>query len=206
MDKHKVTDNDFEPRDLTYTTIFKDLREWNPSLIAVAYSHWEPIITGIFEEGVLDESGSGSDEVCADNLAKAIRENRGDLYFLQLDDIDDAGHKHTYSPKSQKYLDMIERNDGFVGPILEAVAQCPEEEEWLVICVSDHGGSGKGHGKPTLDDLTIVFIIAGTPVLEKGELPGVEDEAPYIVDIVSTIARFMGMPPKAYWDGKSRGL
>lgn len=204
--KHHVTDNEFEPRDPAFKTIFALARAWDPTIRTVGESHWAPIVDDIFEPGVLDQKGTGSDRAVARRLAKAITDDVGDLYFLQLDDIDDAGHRYTYGPDSPKYLECVEGRDAMIGPILAAVAARPPEEDWLVVAVSDHGGSGKGHGKPILDDLTIVFIVAGPAVQKKGEIPGREDEAPQIVDVVPTIARFLGMPPGPGWDGTPRGV
>jgi predicted AlkP superfamily pyrophosphatase or phosphodiesterase len=81
-----------------------------------------------------------------------------------------------------------------------------KDEEWLICVVSDHGGDGTSHGMPTTGCLTIIFIVSGAMVVQKGEIPGIEDEAPSIVDMVPTIAKFFGLPPKSEWDGIARGL
>ncbi|MHA1731673.1 MAG: alkaline phosphatase family protein [Promethearchaeota archaeon] len=200
-DKHRVTDNDFGPRDALYRTLFADATVWKPSLRAVAYSHWKPIITEIFEIGVLDERGSGSDARCARKLARSIASGGGDLFFLQLDDVDAAGHRHSYGPDSAGYIAAIEKADGLVGVVLDAVDGRPDDEDWQVFLVSDHGGSGKGHGKPVLDDLTIALVVAGGGTPPGFEIPGREDGAPMIVDVVPTAAQFLGMPGQPHWDG-----
>ena len=205
-DKHHVFDNNFDHRDMQYETIFKIAKSHNPDLKAVAHSHWKPIITHIFEKKVLDIQSSGGDKKMAFRLVKDIEKDKGDLYFLQLDDIDGAGHHHTYHPESKGYLEAIELADQYVGQILAAIKKRPQDEEWLIILVSDHGGSVNGHGPAIPDCLNVILIFAGTPVKAKGEIPHDFDQEifPELVDVVPTIAKFLEISPKEYWDGKPR--
>ena len=204
-DKHKVFDNNFDPRDPVYETIFKNFKDSNPELKIIAHSNWKPILTKIFEKGVADVSSSGSDKKMAYRMAKDIEKGKGDLHFIQLDEVDGAGHQHTYSVDSPKYLAKIEEIDGYVGKILASIRNRPSDEEWLIIVMSDHGGSGKSHGMANLDCLEVIFIISGKAVKATGEIPWDEDEFPFIVDIVPTIAKFMELSVKEEWDGEIRG-
>ena len=205
-DKSNLFGNDFSPRNMEYKSIFYLAKKWDSHIKCVGHSNWKPIITKIAEKKTLDSKSSGSDKKMTKNLVKDINKGAGDIYFIQLDEIDGAGHTHTYSPDSKKYLKVIEQSDVYVGEILNAVESRPIDEEWLICLVSDHGGSGKGHGKPTMFELTICFIISGKPIIEKGEIKFEEDEYPEIVDVVPTIAKFLGMPVKDHWDGVVRGL
>lgn len=203
-EKHRVYDNNFKFRNKSYKTIYSILKEMDPNLRVVAHSHWKPIITKIFEKGLLKSKSSGKDLKMTQNLIKDINSNIGDLYFIQFDDIDAAGHKYGYSVKSKKYVECIEERDKMVGEIMIAVNDHCNNEDWLVCVVSDHGGSGHGHGKPILDDLTIIFIIWGKSIKNRGEILTNDDERVEIVDIVPSIAKFLGIQPQSDWDGKNR--
>ncbi|MBD3353365.1 MAG: sulfatase-like hydrolase/transferase [Candidatus Lokiarchaeota archaeon] len=207
MEKHNVFGNNFRPRDIKYKTLYYYLKEWWSELRIVAYSHWRPIITKIFEKGIMSKKGSGSDKKVTKKLIKSIKNDNGDLYFIQLDEIDGAGHKYSYGPDSKRYIECIEGRDAMVGDIINAVKQ-RKKEDWLIIVVSDHGGTGHGHGKPTLDELKIVFIISNDALVEKGEISTDENNDEYveIVDIVPTIAYFMGYNIRDEWDGVVRGF
>lgn len=205
-DKHKVFDNDFKPRNLAYKTLFSLVKEKYPQIRCVGHSHWKPIITEIFEKKILNHSSSGSDRKMAYRIAQDIKKDKGDLYFVQLDEIDGAGHQYTYHVDSPNYIKKIEEIDQYVGEMIAAVKTRPIDEDWLISVVSDHGGEGKSHGAPTSGCLTIIFIISGNPVPTKGEIPGVEEKAPSIVDVVPTIAKFLEFTPKPEWDGIIRGL
>ncbi len=203
MEKHGVLDNDFKSRNLNYQTLFFLAKQSNPQMKAVAFSNWRPIITKIFETGVLDRRGSGSDKKMTRKIISSIRNNEGDLYFLQLDDCDGAGHKYRYAIDSPKYLQAIEKLDKQVGKIIDVIKKRPKEEDWLIIVVSDHGGDGKSHGAPTVGCLTVPLIISHKGISGKEQIPGVEEDAPTLAEIVPTIAKHMEIPPKEWWDGFS---
>lgn len=206
MVKHNVYGNNFKPRNMDYKTLYHDLREWNPEFSIIAYSNWKPIITKIFEKGILKKKGSGSDQKMTDKLVKSIQKGKGDLYFIQLDEIDGAGHKWGYGPDSTKYVECIEERDLMVGNIMKAVNERPSDENWLVFLVSDHGGSGHGHGKPTNEELTIIFVVSGRVVSNNQEITSDDDTFVSIVDVAPTIAHFLGMDIKEEWDGEIRGI
>ncbi|MHA1682339.1 MAG: alkaline phosphatase family protein [Promethearchaeota archaeon] len=187
-------------------TVAKMLKNWKPDLKIVAHSNWKPIITEIFETELLDITSSGTDKRMARNIERDILNGAGDFYFVQLDECDGAGHSHGYGPDSKKYVKKIEHIDALVGKMAGAVKKRPKDEEWLVCVVSDHGGNGRSHGGLTLAELTIVFIISGTPIVIKGGIPGDEETSPRIVDVLPTIATFLGIPKDANWDGVARGF
>jgi predicted AlkP superfamily pyrophosphatase or phosphodiesterase len=142
-----------------------------------------------------------------ENMCHDIKKGKGDFYFIQLDDIDDAGHVYTFGPNSSGYLKAIEKADEYVGYLMDAVDSRPSDENWLVCLVSDHGGSGDHHSLVEIKgpgELTIPLIVAGDSVIIKGEIK--PDEDVEILDVLPTIAKFIGMPPKEHWEGKIRGL
>lgn len=190
-EKHKVFTADFSTRDLQYKSISGLLMDWNPQIRCITHSAWQPIIADIFEKGTLSNSSSGPDKKMVKRMCQDINRDKGDFYFIQLDEVDDAGHAFTFSPGSAGYLKTIEKADMFVGRLLTAVDARPSGENWLVCLVSDHGGVGDSHGMMEIkepEELTIPLIIAGNT---EGELK--LDE---LIDIVPIISKFLGMPPK----------
>ncbi len=203
-DKHGVNMNINMDKQRKVPTIFKLAKDRDPTIRIIAHSHWEPIIAEIIEPGILDRSSTGTDEEMAERMADDISTGAGDVHFIQLDDIDGAGHKHGYSPDVPAYLKKVEETDALVGKLTRQVERRVEkgDEDWLVCLVSDHGGNGTSHGGMMLGELTIVFVISGKAVRNKGLIPGDEEEAPRIVDVVPNIARFLGMRVEPWWDGR----
>lgn len=206
QEKHGVDGNENMAMKRRVPTFLARVKAWDPATRIVARCNWAPIITEIIEPGILEVQGTGTDDQVAADLASDINASKGDVYFIQLDQIDAAGHLHGYSPNVPGYLEAIERVDALVGLVIDAIdlGKVERGEPWLTCLVSDHGGSGKGHGAPTAGELTIAFVISGETVHPKGAIPGEEENAPQIVDIVPTVARFLGMPADPAWDGTAR--
>lgn len=202
-DKHGVNMNINMGKLRKVPTIFKLASDWNPAIKIIVHSHWEPIIAELIEPGIVARSSTGPDAEMARHVAEDIAAGTGDIHFIQLDDIDGAGHEHGYSPDVPGYLRKVEEMDGLVGAVTREVEKrvAGGLEEWLVCLVSDHGGNGTSHGGMTTGELTIAFIISGNAVLHKGPIPGDEETSPRIVDVVPNVARFLGMPVPPWWDG-----
>jgi predicted AlkP superfamily pyrophosphatase or phosphodiesterase len=203
-EQHGVYNNEFTFRDFQYKSISALLIDWDQSMRCIAHTNWEPIITNIFEEGTLSNSSTGTDKEVTDKMIHDIKKGKGDFHFIGLDDVDFAGHNHTYSPISTKYLEAIEKSDMKIGYLLDAIETRPSSEDWLVCLISDHGGSGKHHGERGIsEDYMIPFILEGIGVIQ-GEIR-LEDNVE-IFDVLPTIAKFLDMPPNEYWVGTIRGL
>ena len=85
-----------------------------------------------------------------------------DILFLDFDHIDHAGHSYGYGPDIPEYLNTIEDVDGYIGWVISAMESRLnfENEEWLVIITSDHGGNISGHGGQTIEERTIPIILS----------------------------------------------
>jgi predicted AlkP superfamily pyrophosphatase or phosphodiesterase len=138
-------------------------------------------------------------------VATLLENEDVDVMFVQLDEVDGAGHRHDYTVKSKLYLAAIERSDKQVGIMVDALEKRPqfEKESWLIILSTDHGGSNFGHGK-NIPEHTTVFYIASGPGAQKGEITG--DIG--VVDVAVTALYYLGIPEKAEWDldGRVSGL
>jgi arylsulfatase A-like enzyme len=66
-----------------------------------------------------------------------------------------------------------------------------------VLVTSDHGGKGRGHGKNSLAEIQIPWILAG-PEVAQGQLAS----AVYTYDSAATIAWILGIHPPDCWIGR----
>lgn len=82
-----------------------------------------------------------------DFTVAAVRAGGFDIGFTYCCDVDDAGH--LYGLMDHHYRDAISRVDAHLGRVLDAVRERYErfDEDWLVVCVTDHGHRDEGgHG------------------------------------------------------------
>lgn len=198
--KHGVTDNSFEGANYDqYPHLFQRLKEKNPALKTASIVNWEPINAQILR--CADHAtGTSSDAKVRDETIRHLQSADPNIVFLQLDDVDAAGHKHRYAPDVQGYLDAIAWNDSIIGEIWEAIRSRPRysQEDWLILVSTDHGGTEYGHGQNIPEHRTI-FLIAHYSDGRRIAFP----EEVNIVDIPVIAARHLGVEidPAWEWDG-----
>lgn len=204
--KHNVLNNDYEDPDLAkYPHFFHRLRQEQPELRTYSVANWAPIHNILQEGDATYTSSKISDALVAEEVASILASEEVDVMFVQLDEVDGAGHRHDYKVESKKYLKAIERSDQHVGTMVSSLDNRPQikNENWLIILSSDHGGSDFGHGK-NIPEHTTVFYIASGPGAQKGEISGEVG----VVDVAVTALFYMGITAKASWDldGRVAGL
>lgn len=177
-----------------YPPLFSYLDAANPALYLASFSDWEPINIGMFLGRWCDELGTGSQTETARLVAGCLQTADPDCIFVQLDEVDGAGHSYGFSPTSTRYVQTIEKTDSDIGIILDALYARPGfqdgSEDWLVFCSTDHGGSGTSHSLPGGGrDVYETFYIAYGPSVTAGADLG----SPRIFDIAVTALHHMGV-------------
>ena len=128
----------------------------NNSLKTYAAAGWPPLIDPndvgpvIADVGHIRYHNDGErlgylqvDKEVFDHALQTIRESGPDLSFVYFCGVDEAGHK--YGSIEPPYFDAVERIDGYLKALHDAVIE--RDEEWLLILVTDHGHRDEGgHG------------------------------------------------------------
>ena len=172
-DVHGLTNGKAEtmpyPTDSPYPTLFRRLREAYPECVLASFSNWSPINRGIAEQNVNVHFDSAGDAELTDRIVSYLNENDPDFLFVQLDDVDGAGHHHGYG--AEGHLDAITRADCQVGKIYDTLAERGLLEDALFIVTADHGGTPEGgHGGDSNEELKIFFGAAGKTVKKQGKI------------------------------------
>lgn len=204
--KHNILNNDYEDPDLeNYPHFFHRIRQEKPALRTYSVANWGPIHK-ILQEGDATYSTSLiNDARVASKVASTLKSEDVDVMFVQLDEVDGAGHRHDYTVASPKYLEAIEKADKQVGKMVSALEKRKmyKQENWLIIVSADHGGSNFGHGKNIPEHTTVFYMAAGESAV-KGEL----EQEVGVVDVAVTALYHLGIPVKPEWnlDGHVAGL
>ena len=166
-DAHGVTNNDFTGSNYAaYPSFLERLETINPELNTYSICHWSPI-NDYIQGDVVDESiNTTSDQAVADAADAILTGGNPHAMFLHFDDVDLAGHSYGFSPNVPAYIDAIETVDAHVAEVLSALTSRPnyEEENWLILTSTDHGGIGYGHGGESIDEQIIFFSASGPSV------------------------------------------
>jgi predicted AlkP superfamily pyrophosphatase or phosphodiesterase len=178
-----------------FPTIFEVMRAQQPSNRIVIIHDW-PGFANLVEKHAPDvmQHVHGAAKT-AEIAAEYWKRNHPELMFVHLDNVDHAGHADGWATPS--YYRAVEDADRYVGVILDMLRQESALDSTYVLISSDHGGKGRGHGKNSLEEIQIPWILSG-PGIQPGQLAG----AVYTFDTAATIAYIFGLDAPACWVGR----
>lgn len=181
--------------DGVFPTIFRVLRTQRPSSRIAVFHDW-PGFADLLEKRVPDvlrhEHGASR---TADAAVAYWKESRPELMFVHLDNVDHAGHEYGWS--SPEYFRAAEDADGYLGRVLDMLAEQGALDSTFVLVTSDHGGKGRSHGKNSLAEIQIPWILAGPDVA-----PGRMAASIYTYDTAATIAWIFQLDTPECWIGR----
>jgi predicted AlkP superfamily pyrophosphatase or phosphodiesterase len=178
-----------------FPTIFGLLRDQKPGSRIAVFHEWGGFANLVEHRGpdvMKHESTSASTVKAAIEYWKA---NRPTLLFVHLDGVDHAGHESNWF--SSSYYRAVAEADGYVGEILNSVAAEGAADSTFILVTSDHGGTKHGHGKNSLAEIQIPWILAG-PGLKPGELSVPVNT----YDTAVTLAWLFGLETPQCWTGR----
>ena len=213
-DKHGVDSNRFEnPQFESYPHFFRRVKTDYPRAVTVSIAAWPPIARQIVTAADLNSQPTEidryipGDQETATIATDVLRRGEPSVIFAYFGQVDEHGHAHGFAPNVPQYITAIERVDGLVGKMIDALEarKYYDSENWLVIVSSDHGGIGKGHGNGHQStEVLRSFLIVSGAAAERGKLAG----PTHIVDAPVTALVHMGVNIEARWnlDGRPIGL
>ena len=168
--KHGVTGNSYTGSNFNqypyFTTRAKEIK---PNLRCVEVIEWAPLITGVYNDnwdlqistpdGISDSTGPVA-------AAELLADDSLDCLFVYFDAVDLAGHSTGFDPANAAYIQAIEKVDVNIGRIRNALHNRPNSanEDWLVLVVTDHGGTGTLHGGNSWAERHIWWVASGAAV------------------------------------------
>jgi predicted AlkP superfamily pyrophosphatase or phosphodiesterase len=178
-----------------FPTIFETMRAQQPSNHIAIFHDW-PGFANLVEKHAPDvmQHVHGAAKT-AETAADYWKRNHPDLMFVHLDNVDHTGHSEGWG--TQSYYRAVEDADRYVGVIIDMLRSEGSLESTYVLISSDHGGKGRGHGKNSLEEIQIPWILSG-PGVAAGRL----ESAVYTFDTAATIAMIFGLDEPACWIGR----
>jgi predicted AlkP superfamily pyrophosphatase or phosphodiesterase len=204
--QHGITSNgyfrhmvEFAPvcrtEDGKFPTIFGLLRSAYPESRIAVFHDWDGF-ADLLEKQAPDVmrhvAGAANTTVAAIAYWTA---NRPALMFIHLDNVDHSGHAHGWL--SKEYYKAVEDADAYVGQVQDMVDALAARESTYILITSDHGGNKHGHGKNSLAEIQIPWILAGP-----GVTPGEIAVPVNIFDTALTVAWIFHLDPSQCWIGR----
>jgi len=178
-----------------FPTVFEVMREQQPSSRIAIFHDWAGF-ANLVEKHAPDVMEHVHPALKTAAIAADYwKQNHPALMFVHLDNVDHTGHAEGWATSA--YYRAVEDADAYVGLILDMLRQEDALDSTYVLISSDHGGRGHGHGKNSLEEIQIPWILSGP-----GIQPGQVASAVYTYDTAATIAWIFGLDPPACWVGR----
>lgn len=171
-DKHGVSDNSFSGNNYAnFPHFFQRIEEFDSNLHTASICQWGPINDFIVLDHADYKLNVASGEAVGIEAFNYLSNEDPDALFLHFDDVDHAGHSAGFHPSVPEYLAAIEAVDEDIANVLFALYDRPtyDEENWLILLSTDHGGDGFSHGGNSLGERRI-FVIASGDAIENQEI------------------------------------
>ena len=186
-------------------TIYTLLREQRPNAESGCVYNWDgigPLLDTtvinyhLYDPGYHEPDGYSMERYTRERAVRYIMEKRPTFFTFYIGDVDEVGHRCGW--ESPEYYDCLEETDRMVGLILKAAQDAGILDDTIFVFSSDHGGSGKGHGKLEMAHLETPFILFG-----KNIRSGYVLEEPMMqYDLTATLAYALGLEIPKEWRGR----
>jgi predicted AlkP superfamily pyrophosphatase or phosphodiesterase len=206
-EQHGVTSNDWETNKYEiapievgpggiFPTIFGVLHEQQPEAVIACFHDWDGF-GRLLEQSAVNVLKHVPDAIeTTAHATKYIVANKPNFLFVHFDGVDHAGHGFGW--KTEQYYKEVEMVDALIGAILSSLKEADIADKTIVLVTADHGGKGKKHGGPTMDEIEIPWIINGPGVGHGKELKTHVNT----YDTAATLAFIFGLKPPDVWIGK----
>ncbi|AIM35716.1 hypothetical protein KO02_02755 [Sphingobacterium sp. ML3W] len=142
-----------------YSSILYRISTLAPTLKSYVVARDESITNKLLVSA--DESFvSKTDEEVKNTTVDFLDKKNPAVTVVQFKDVLLAGQLEGFSAGKTAYADAIKKVDGYVGEIMTAVKNRKnyENEDWLVILTSNHGGLGKSYGGDSFNERNVFAV------------------------------------------------
>lgn len=157
--------------DTKYPSIFGVARRAMPDAELASFVNWNNVNFGMIETDLnVTEQNVENDAALTDAICAWFDEgNAPALFFVQLDEVDAAGHGH--GSASDEYFAALHAADGYIGKIYDTLERNGLMEDGLFLVTADHGHKTTGgHGRFSLNESLTTIAAAGKTVAAGGTL------------------------------------
>ncbi len=178
-----------------FPTIFGILRDQRPASRIAVFHEWGGFANLVEPRGPDVMQHESSSERTLSAALEYWKAKRPTLLFVHLDGVDHAGHETNWL--SRTYYNAVTEADGYLGRVLDMVENESAWDSTYVLVTSDHGGTRHGHGKNSLAEILIPWVLAGP-----GVLPGKLTVPVNTYDSAVTLAWIYNLNVPACWTGR----
>lgn len=162
--QHGVTSNAIS-QTLQKPHLFTLIKNAYPTATTAVVADWENLTQGLLPPGAdfVVRNGAKASQQATDVVKDWVSwQNPPTAIFYYLHNVD--VHTCCYDPANANYQSKIRSEDAQIKQVLDTMTARPNyaNENWLVAIVSDHGGTGSGHGGQSAGERATALILNNT--------------------------------------------
>ena len=207
MDKHNVIDNSFDNNSYNYyPSFFHYIEKANPSINTASIVNWIPINTHLLSNHTDHYNTETMNDSTVFEFTKNLLTHNFlpmDVVFVQLDELDGAGHSYGFHPTIEEYTNTANKIDEYTEMLFNIVQnKRASGEDWLFFVISDHGGEETSHSDGSNPNINQTIFFAEHPDLQfKANCCYTSSQ----VDLAPTILDFIGIS-STYFEATTDGV
>ncbi len=183
-----------------FPTILTVLRDHDPDMDICVMYEWDVQGDLIDNKAATYHKHIPTGENRSDDITDAftayLAEHKPEFSMVIYDSPDAEGHKYGWG--SEPYMDRMHELDAHLARIVATTKRVGMYDGTIFVIVSDHGGTGTGHGGTTMAEMEAPLIFFG-----RGVKSGHEIAASVMrYDTAPTIAYIFGAATPDAWRGK----
>lgn len=159
--KHGVISSSYNGNQFSkYPMLFKHIKEFNPNLKTISISAATALNTTLVTNADTKESFENDDVAVKNKTITSLKDASSDVVLADFKGVDLAGDQYGFDLSIPQYVQAITTADSYIGELVAAVNSRPtiENEDWLIIVSTDHGGTLTGHGGNEYESRNIFTI------------------------------------------------
>jgi predicted AlkP superfamily pyrophosphatase or phosphodiesterase len=161
------------PKSVEHKTLLTSLVEDGTINSSSFITRWKGHFTNddstyINEKAYCEENGidvdfnlrENNEDVHTGAMAEIKSSDCADFVFIIYENTDSAGHDYGFTFNNPTYKEAFQTQDAYGYEVIKAIEarETYEQEDWLIIVTSDHGGIRGGHGGPSIQE-RMTFIV-----------------------------------------------
>ncbi|SHL58076.1 Type I phosphodiesterase / nucleotide pyrophosphatase [Chitinophaga jiangningensis] len=118
------------------------------ALKTISVTAWDAVNKTLLADATTKVTTKDDDKAVLDSAVNRLKNDSLDLMFVQFNGINKAGKQYGYYSYIPEYAAAINQVDAYIGELLKTINSRPDyqNENWLVIVQSTHGGLDKSYG------------------------------------------------------------
>ncbi|MET2983713.1 alkaline phosphatase family protein [Aureibaculum conchae] len=196
------------PEFVAFPDLFTRLEAHNSDLNTKSFITWEGLDKSLdkADERIFENYNNNGDEIVTAKAVANLKSGNPDVVFFYQADTDIGGHNNGFGPNAiatslsqfpSAYINTIKQADINAGKVLTAIKSRTnfDNEKWLVLFTSDHGGTNGGHSQNRVAERNVPIIVSSLnfeiskPTNDASHI----DIQPKNIDIVPTILNYLSI-------------